>query len=150
MDTSTEQLATLVARKANLLTLLKQFTEKQLGVIAGEDTALLLKLLAGKQSLVDQLQAVERELAPFREQDPETRVWRSAEHRRACQHLAAACETLIHEILELDRRGEGELIRRRDAAAEQLQGLQTTAHAHRAYLQVPQAVAGGFDLVSER
>lgn len=150
MDTSTEQLATLVRRKADLLILLKQFTEKQLGVIAGEDTALLLKLLAGKQSLVDQLQAVERELAPFRDQDPESRVWRSAEARRACQDLSAACEALIQEILELDRRGEGELIRRRDAAAEQLQGLQTTAQAHRAYLQVPQAIAGGFDLVSER
>jgi hypothetical protein len=150
MDISTEQLALLVRRKADLLVLLKQFTEKQLGVIAGEDTALLLKLLAGKQSLVDQLQAVERELAPFREQDPEQRMWRTPEDRRQCQQLAATCETLIQEILELDRRGEGELVRRRDAAAEQLQGLHTTAHAHRAYLQIPQSVAGGFDLVSER
>lgn len=150
MDTSTEQLAILVRRKADLLALLKQLTEKQLGVIAGEDTALLLKLLAGKQSLVDQLQTVERELTPFREQDPEHRAWRTPEDRRQCQQLAATCETLIQEILELDRRGEGELVRRRDAAAEQLQGLHTTAHAHRAYLQVPHSIAGGFDLVSER
>ena len=150
MDTSTQQLATLVHRKAELLTLLKQLAERQFGVIAGEDTTLLLKMLAAKQSLVDQLQAVERDLAPFRAEDPETRAWPVMEDRRRCQVEAARCETLIQEILALDRHGEGELIRRRDAAAEQLQGLHTSAHAQRAYLQMPDAVAGGLDLLSEK
>lgn len=150
MEPSTEKLAQLIGRKAELLTLLKQFTERQLGVIAGGDPALLLKLLAGKQAIVDQLQLIEQELAPFREQDPEERQWRQPADRQACQQLAEKCESLIQEILAFDRQGEGELIRRRDAAAEQLAGLHTSAHAQRAYLQVPEAVTGGFDLLSER
>jgi hypothetical protein len=150
MNTSTEQLATLIRRKAELLGLLKQFTERQMTVIAQEDTGLLLRLLAGKQTLVDQLQAVERDLAPFRDQDPEQRFWRRPEDRLECQQLATRCEALIREILDLDRRGEGELIRRRDAAAELLAGLHDSAHAQRAYLQVPESIGGGFDLLSER
>ena len=37
----------------------------------------LLKLLAAKQTVLDQLQQVERQLDPFRDEDPEARVWRS-------------------------------------------------------------------------
>src|SRR4051812_12712197 len=103
MDRSTETLATLIHRKVELLTLLKQLAEKQFTVIAREDTTLLLKLLAGKQSVVDQLQGIERDLMPFREEDPEARVWRSPEARQACQQEAAQAERLLQEILDLDK-----------------------------------------------
>ena len=60
---NTEQLAALVAAKQHVLEILVQLSRRQVGLIESGDMTLLMKVLAGKQTVMSQLQTIERELA---------------------------------------------------------------------------------------
>jgi len=89
--------------------------------------------------VMNQLQAVEQQLVPFRGDDPEARVWKSPVERAACQAQAERCNALLAETLELEKRAETEMTRRRDAAAAALNELQSASDAQSAYAR-PAAV----------
>src|SRR2546423_9733698 len=100
-QTNTERLAALVATKQQVLEILVQLSRRQLDLIAAGEMTTLLKLLAGKQTVMNQLQILEHELAPFRDEDPEQRIWSSAAERVACQVRAGQCNTLLTAAMEL-------------------------------------------------
>jgi hypothetical protein len=129
----TETLARLIELKHGVLFQLRGLAERQRTVVDEDELSALLGLLAAKQRLLDALQTVEKELAPFRGQDPERRRWRSAAERQRVRGLAEQCESLLAEIVQLETQSEQELLRRRDAAADGLQGTHRAAEACRAY-----------------
>jgi hypothetical protein len=106
-------------------------------------------MLAGKQSLLAGLQEIESQLAPYRSDDPEARLWASPNARQACAAQAAACGRMLEEILSLERAAESELKRRRDQAALQLQGMHGAARAAGAYAGGGGESASQFDASSE-
>ena len=130
---NTEQLAQLIARKQQVLEMLVQVARRQREFIDGGDMTTLLKLLSAKQSLIAQLQLTERQLDPFRAEDPERRSWRSADDRLACQQASVRCDQLLAELLEIERHDESEMVRRRDVAASHLQGVHSAQAACSAY-----------------
>ncbi len=106
-------------------------------------------MLAAKQHLLAQLQRLERNLDPFRSQDPESRRWRTPDDRRQCAAELASCETLLAEIVRQERQSESELTHRRDEASAQLQGVHSAQQAHRAYLAPAAPAPRALDLTSE-
>ena len=48
---------------------------RQAALISAENMTELLRMFGSKQRLIEQLQLFERQLDPFREQDPERRTW---------------------------------------------------------------------------
>ena len=145
----TDRLAELIDRKHQVLAHLHTLARQQLALVDGDDMSNLLALLASKQTLLDQLMAVEQQLHPFRDQDPAERVWRSADDRRRCAEQARQCEATLAEILALERRGESQLQRRRDDTATRLDQAHGAAQAHRAYTSAPTGGGGQLDLASE-
>jgi flagellar biosynthesis/type III secretory pathway chaperone len=130
----TDLLANLMDRKHEVLVQLHQLSQQQRArVDEGHDVSELLGLLAAKQTLLDKLNTLERQLDPFRRQDPESRDWRSADERRRCSRVAGRCQSLMGEILELERHAEMELRRRRDRTAERLKAVSNGAAARAAY-----------------
>ena len=129
----TEVLASLIDKKYEVLSLLRQLARAQVDVVRDGDTTRLMKLLATKQTLLNQLQSVERQLDPFRSQDPVSRQWRSPEHRQQTRDMATRCESLLNEIMLVEKQCEGELVVRRDAAATRLQGFHSVTQAADAY-----------------
>jgi flagellar biosynthesis/type III secretory pathway chaperone len=129
----TDLLAALVAAKLKILELLAQLARKQLALADRGASADLLKLLAAKQTVLGQLQQVERRLDSFRSQDPETRVWRSFADRQRCQQQANHCDELLAETMRVEKQGEAAMIRRRDQAATVLAGAAAAADAQAAY-----------------
>jgi hypothetical protein len=99
--------------------------------------------------MIGNLQQVERALDPFRGQDPGERLWRSADVRQACAGKLAQCESLLREILAGEKQSEGELTRRRDDTAKQLQGAHLAGQARGAYTTTAQPGASRIDLSSE-
>lgn len=147
---STETLSLLVRRKHNCLVQLVDLGRQQQAVVAGGEVNDLLRILGAKQLLISTLQEIERELEPYRHDDPERRVWRSAEDRAACAGLVAECETLFRYVLTLERDSEQHLIRRRDDAHERLVHSRAAESVQGAYfpqLDVPES--GMLDLTSE-
>ena len=129
----TNELADLVQRKLTVLTLLARLGKQQLAVIEGGDMSLLMKLLAAKQTLLVQLQELERRLNPFRSDDPDARVWVSADARAECQRQAGECNLRLTEVMELEKQAERQMVLRRDGVAARLQGVHSAAEASHAY-----------------
>jgi hypothetical protein len=145
----TEALARLIEQKHGVLSQLRALSERQRKVVEQDELSALLGLLAAKQQLLNALQVVEDELAPFRGQDPERRRWRSAAERQRVRGLAEQCESLLGEILQLETQSERQLARRRDAAAEGLQGTHRAAEACQAYSTLRARRGGQLDVSSE-
>jgi hypothetical protein len=133
-ELQTDVLAALVAAKLKIVELLAQLARRQLALAASGDMGDLLKLLAAKQTVLGQLQIVERRLDPFRAQNPDERIWASPADRARCQQQASRCDELLAETMQLERQGESEIVRRRDSASAALNHFSAAADAQVAYL----------------
>jgi hypothetical protein len=129
----TDRLAELLNRKHHCLSELLEFGRQQLVLVDGGDITQLLRVLAAKQQLLMQLDGLERQLDPFRLQDPETRQWRTPVARAKAAEMITSTENLFREILLQEKRSEQRLRERRDDAAARLSGAHFASQARGAY-----------------
>ena len=132
-ELSTQLLADLVAKRRKCLVQLRDLGLRQAQMIAGGEMAELLRLVAAKQQLIVALQAIEQQLAPFHQQDPETRRWATSEARAKCAAYAEACRGLIQEVMAMEQAGERQMTERRDAVANQLRTVAAGSRVRDAY-----------------
>ena len=147
-QTRTQQLAALISQKHECLCRLRDIGLRQYQLVEEEDVETLLRLLATKQRLIEGLQQIEKQLDPFRQDDPELRQWASPADRKACAEVASRCESLLEEIVSQERRSEAELKQRRDRVAKQLDSAQESSVARHAYTGQSHRVSSGFDITS--
>lgn len=140
----TEILTELIVAKCDVLQQLNILLHRQIEHIASGDMDALLHVLAAKDRLLVNLVSNQDSLRPFFSQIPEERVWRTKTGRRDCQKVTDKCNSLLGEIVELEKQANRDLIYRRDAAAEQLEGLHVASRAVRAYQQLPNSPVGRF------
>lgn len=133
----TDLLAELIGKKLAVLEQLRDLSRRQSDLIADGDIQRLLSVLSAKQTLLSELQKLQKHLEPFRQQDPETRTWRSPADRERCRQVAERCETMLGEIMLVEKQSESEMAKRRDDAVTQLHGVHSSANATRAYIQAP-------------
>lgn len=131
----TDRLLAAVARKRECLARLREVGLVQRDLIVRGEISELMRLLAAKQRLLDQLKLVELELAPFRGQAPEQRVWRDAATREACAGALRDCQSLLATIVDQERESETALQQRRDEAAVRLEGAVAAGHSRAAYAE---------------
>ena len=129
----TVRLAELITRKRKILEQVNVLTQMQPETIEKGDTGRLLHVLAAKDRLLNDLQSVERELAPFRDQEPEDRVWRSVDDRMRCRAEAEQCEAILKEVMVTEQACERKLVDRRDRTATQLHAANDASRARTAY-----------------
>jgi hypothetical protein len=134
---NTEQLAALVAAKLQVLKVLVQLSRRQTELIDAGEMTILIKLLAAKQTVMNQLQTLEKQLEPFRDEDPEQRRWQTPAQRATCQAQAQSASGLLAEALELEQQAETAMLRRRDNAAAALAAVQAASDARGAYVTGP-------------
>jgi len=146
---ATDILAELIERKRRCLLQLRDVGHRQLELIESGEMSALLDLLASKQSMLLTLQKIERAMDPFRDQDPQSRQWRSPAHRARCGEMLQQCETLLGDIVTCEKYCETALVERRDATAVQLQGVQHAGQTFGAYTR-GEHQPSQLDLTSER
>jgi len=130
---STTHLADLIRRKHDVLAQLCDVGRRQKEIVEQGETAALLQLLAAKQKMITVMQQVERELMPYHAEDPNARVWASAEARAHCAAQAAECNRLLAEVVELERHSAEQMTVRRNEVAAQLRQAYTAGQARHAY-----------------
>lgn len=138
---ATDRLASLIAARRQVLTVLAELARRQLRLIAEGQIGSLLSLLATKQAVIRQLQTLHRELAPFHADDPEARLWRSPQARAECQRQAEECQALLAQVLELEQQAEAALKTQQTATSEALGRLTSLADAQAAYAAAAQPPA---------
>jgi hypothetical protein len=139
----TARLAELIAAKLQLVELVARLGRRQLELIERGEIEALMKLLVSKQTVLASLMQVERQLDPFRNEDPERRQWPSLEERARCQQQAERCNAQLAEALELERQAEAAMLRRRDTAAESMAAAESATQARWAYAASPPPRASG-------
>lgn len=147
--TDTDRLTDLVARKHDCLRQLHALAVRQSELIEADAMSDLMHVLAAKQRLLGALQGWERELDPFRRQQPDERRWRSEALRMGTGKLLDECEGLLAEILREEKQGEERLRRRRDETAVRLRDVQDASRACGAYTERPAAAPRRLDLSAE-
>lgn len=132
-ETNTAKLAELIDKRHRCLLSLRELSAKQAGMISGGDMQALLRSFSVKNQWIVALQTIERELAPYHQQEPESRSWQSEPARQKCAQQAADCTRLLAELMELEKQNEREMTQRRDQVAAQLQTVQSADAARTAY-----------------
>jgi hypothetical protein len=140
---ATERLAALISAKRQVLEIVVRLARQQLEFIAGGDMTQLMKLLAGKQTVLAQLQTLQRQLATFQGDDPETRHWATPAARAACQAEADQANALLAEAMRLEHEADAAMRQRRDAAAAALAAAASASDARSAYGALPAAADSG-------
>ena len=130
---STDNLADLIDKRHRCLLQLRDLGTKQSELIAAGEMGPLLRLIGAKNQLIAALQTIEKDLAPFHGQDPESRSWPTSAARAKCAEQAGKCQRLLAEVMELERQNEQNMIARRDQVATQLQTAQSAGAARGAY-----------------
>lgn len=130
---TTERLTELISTKRAILAQLRDIGQRQTDLAGSGDIGSLLSLLAAKQSLISTLQDLETALRPHYAEDPERRLWRSAQERAACAQQAAECNALLEDILRLEKLGAEKMTARRNEVAAQLQQVHAASQVHSAY-----------------
>jgi hypothetical protein len=149
-NNETDILSDLIRVKRECLVQLRDMGRKQLELIDAGDMSSLMNLLAVKQRPLLTLQRIERALNPFRNQDPDKRIWRSPDARAQCAEQVKQCESLLAEIVSQEKHCEAALVKRRDEAAAQLQGAHLAGYARHAYLPQANAPLSQLNLLSEK
>jgi len=144
----TDLMVELIGRKLACLEQLRDLSRRQADLIAEGNIQRLLSVLSAKQTLLADLQKTQQRLEPFRKQEPEARVWHSAQDRQRCRLMVERCETLLGAILVIEKRSEVEMAQRQDAARARLQSNHSSAEATRAYIRAAVPARGSLDLSS--
>jgi valyl-tRNA synthetase len=145
----TDILVDLIAKKRELLLELRALTQRQAEVVSSGDMRELMTVLSAKQTLLSQVQRIEQGLDHFRQQDPESRNWRSTQERQQCRSHAEQCQQLVTELVSMEKSCEASMIRQRDQVSQQLNMADNAANARAAYVDQQLPTSGGFDIQSE-
>lgn len=137
-----------MCRKLQVLEEVLSLSRSQWELVDRDEVESLMELLAAKQTLLDRMHELQIELAPFREQDPNSRVWHSQRRREQTKFVAARCETLLAEIMQIERDCEQKLVTRRAEVAADLKAADLAERARDAYAAAP-AASSGFEVISD-
>lgn len=142
----TDVLAELIVERHRCLSALYALSQSQSAAIGRGDMSELLRILEVKQRSLAAWQYVERQLDPYRDQDPGQRQWRDARLQQRCARLLAECEQLLPQMILLEQTCDAELRARRDVLAEQMQHVHSAQAVRSAYAQSASGVGATLDL----
>jgi hypothetical protein len=118
---STDQLFRLIESKLHLLNEMRSMSMSQAECVAQHDMPALMSLLSKKQGLMESLQSVQVDLAPFNLQDPEKRVWTSTDKRQKCREMLANCDSILQQLIVMENRSLDNMVVQRELVSAQLQ-----------------------------
>ena len=129
----TQRLSELIERQFELMHALLLLAQQQSECLGTDDVEVLLSILARKQPLLEELLALQLDLKPFREQDPEQRIWSSLSSREHCQEKLLKCSQMYQQIVQIESTALSTLELHRNAIAAQLQDGRDATLANTAY-----------------
>jgi hypothetical protein len=137
----TDKLFELICKKHEVLVQLRDMGLQQAALVKSGEITGLLKLLGAKQHVIVGLQELERTLKPYYAENPDARVWRSSADRAQCAQMATECNSLLEEVVKLERSGAEQMDARRSDVAAQLNQAHAASHVRNAYSAQRRSIA---------
>jgi hypothetical protein len=94
---------------------------------------MLLRVLAGRQRIIDRLSALDRELRPIRQQWQQIAANLPEDQRTEAQQLIAEVQTILGEILAQDERDTQTLSDQHQQVAQEIRGTVQGKRMNQAY-----------------
>ena len=139
-----ESLFDALSQKRDCCRALVSLAKRQRVQISAGDLGPVLEVLATKQRVMGRMDEIQRRLTCF-SQGPQS--WREGidrQQQRRCQSVLDETERLLADLLEIEKHCEEELVRFREAAAEQLRNTDAGRQLNRAYLDETAAPTNRF------
>lgn len=127
------EIAALLSTQRDLYLQLSQLTEQQRGLITGDEPEQLLTLLAQRQQIIDQLQAVSARLRPYQANWRQVRGRLGEDESRQIDGLVGEINALLADIMKQDETDTALLSARKGETHRAIGTLQTGRQASRAY-----------------
>ena len=127
------RLIELLSQQRDLYQKLKELSDRQRGLIAGDRADLLLEILQQRQQHVMELTSLNQQLSPFRRKWDQTLASLAGESRRNVSQILAAINTLLSGILATDKEDGALLSARKQMVASELSGLSGGRIANQCY-----------------
>ena len=130
-----DKLIELLTRQYFLYGQLHELAQKQSQLVDGRDPEMLLKILAARQRLIDQLMSVGRELAPIRAEWPKVAAVLTPNERRETQRLIDSVREILSEIISHDEKDYKALDVQKQKVAGEIRGTTAGQRMNQAYAQ---------------
>lgn len=142
-----DRLVSLLAKQRDLYRKLKELSEKQRGLIAGDRPDMLLGILQERQAHVHELTLLNQRLSSFRRDWQATLKSLTAPTKQRVSEILATINTLLCTIIQTDKEDGALLSARKQMAAAELSGLSGGRIANESYARsTPASSAGSADL----
>jgi len=132
-SSGTKKLQELGNLKLHLLRSARELSIQQIEVMQSDDVATLLTVLSRKSEILDTLKTLQKELDPYRNQEPEDRIWDSAEEQASCRKIFEEIDRLLEELSQMDNQALDQMTHQRDAMASQIAQFATAEAVQNAY-----------------
>jgi len=129
----TKKLQELGSLKLHLLRSARELSIQQFEVMQSDDVATLLTVLSRKSEILDTLRTLQKDLDPYRNEQPEDRQWDSAEERLSCRKTFEEIDRLLEELTQMDNLALEQMTQQRDAMACQIAQFATAEAVQNAY-----------------
>lgn len=133
LDLDPHTLVTLLTQQRELYQKLRELSDRQRALIAGDRPERLLSILRERQDLVTALAALNNELAPYRRNWDEMYAALPAPHRVQASALLQEINGLLRVILRTDQEDGALLSARTQAVAGELRAVSGGQAANTAY-----------------
>jgi len=130
-----DKLIQLLSQQRLLYRQLRELAEKQSDLVDGRDPEMLLRVLAGRQRLIDRLRTIDKELEPIR------RDWQGIARslppaqRDEAQRLVAGVQEILGDIIARDERDSEVLLAQRQHVADEIGSTSRGKQVNQAYQQ---------------
>lgn len=139
----TAAMATLIQQRHELFVEILKLSLQQEAAIKEGLVEKLVTCLNHKQQRIDQLKALQQELAPYAQCPVENRQWADEAARQQCRDWIAESARLQAATLEIDARCELTMSQRRDEIFQQLTTTNGAMQAANAYDQAASGSSAG-------
>lgn len=140
-----DRLIQLLTQQRLLYRQLQDLARKQHLLVDGKDPEGLLRLLAGRQRLIDRLSAIDRQLEPIRQDWQQVAATLPAQQREEALALVAQVKEILGDIVHRDQEDSGALAHARDDVGHELRLASKGKRVNRAYQQYGNAPRRLFD-----
>ena len=114
---------------------LKELAQKQHSLVDGSNPEMLLKVLAGRQRLIDRLTTINRQLKPIRDEWQKVAQKMPQTQRQQAQELVKSVQDILGDIIEGDAQDTKSLQQQKHEIGNEIRSTTVGKHMHQAYAQ---------------
>lgn len=141
--TEAEDVIRLLGAQRDLYALLARLADRQRGLITGNESQQLLKVIAERQRVLSALGQIGERLKPFRERWQEVRGRMSPQERTTVDEVVADIQRQLAAIIEKDEKDVQLLAARKETATQSMKSIKRGREAGAAYAAAAAAATTG-------